>query len=294
VKRPPAPSLVAKNALLLTACAAVLAAQATRKDIVYDRVADRDLLLDLYLPPGDGPHPLVVWVHGGGWRRGSKANPQAVWLTGHGYAVASIAYRLSDVAKFPAQIEDAKSAVRFLRANARNYGIDAEHIGAWGASAGGHLVALLGVTGDLPFFEPRPGARAVSSRVQAVVDYFGPTDLLAMSRFPSSIPHDAPDSPESLLIGGPIQEHKEKTVRANPIRYVTADDAPFLIVHGDKDMSVPLNQSELLYAALRKAGVPAQLRVLKDAGHGGPAFQDAELKQSILAFLDEHLKRHAK
>jgi len=272
----------------------MFASDLIHKDIVYDRAGDRDLLLDLYLPAGDGPHPLVVWVHGGGWRRGSKANPQALWLTGHGFAVASIAYRLSGVAKFPAQIEDAKSAIRFLRANSRAYHIDPDRIAAWGASAGGHLVALLGVTGDQPFFEPRAGARAVSSRVQAVVDYYGPTDLLRMSGFPSSIAHDAPDSPESLLIGGPIQEHKEKTARANPIRYVTPGDAAFLIVHGDKDMSVPLNQSELLHAALLKAGVPAELRVLEGAGHGGPPFQDPDMKKTVLAFLQKYLKQHGK
>jgi len=249
------------------------------KNLVYGHASDRDLLLDLYLPPAAAkPVPLVVWVHGGGWQSGSKDNTPALWLwRQHGYAVASIGYRLSGVAKFPAQIEDCQNAVRWLRANAKQYGLDRERFAAWGSSAGGHLVSLLGVMeGD--------------AQVQAVVDYFGPTDLLQMSKFPSNIPHDSPDSPESKLIGGPIQENKEKTEKANPIRYVSKNSAPFLIVHGDKDPLVPINQSELLRDALQKAGVPVKYHVIVGGGHGGPGFQAAEVRAMILEFLDRNLK----
>jgi dipeptidyl aminopeptidase/acylaminoacyl peptidase len=128
-------------------------------------------------------------------------------------------------------------------------------------------------------------------RVQAVVDFFGPTDLLRMSAFPGKMDHDAPDSPESQLIGGPIQQNKEKTQKANPIRYITNQTAPFLIVHGDKDPLVPMNQSELLHAALQKAGIESTLRILEGAGHGGPQFQSQEVRDMVERFFERHLKR---
>jgi acetyl esterase/lipase len=217
--------------------------------------------LDIYTPenaPAGAKLPLVVWVHGGGWQNGTKNACPALWLVPRGYAVASINYRLSSHATYPAQIEDCKAAIRWLRANAAAQGIDGERIGAWGSSAGGHLVALLGVTGDVKDFDK--GERLqVSSAVQAVCDFFGPTDFLQMSKFPSTIPHDSPTSPESKLIGGAIQENKEKVARANPLTFVSRGDAPFLILHGDKDPLVPIHQSELLEAALKQVGVEVSL-----------------------------------
>lgn len=246
------------------------------RDLVYGQGSGQDLKLDLYLPKGArGPLPLVVWVHGGAWRQGSKSQTPALWLLPKGYAVASIAYRLSGVATFPAQIDDCRAALQWLRAHAAHYGLHANRIGVWGSSAGGHLVALLGTM----------------DRVQAVVDFFGPTDLLRMSAFPGKMDHDAPDSPESQLIGGPIQQNKEKTQKANPIRYITNQTAPFLIVHGDKDPLVPMNQSELLHAALQKAGIESTLRILEGAGHGGPQFQSQEVREMVERFFERHLKR---
>src|SRR5260221_4919549 len=151
-----------------------------------------------------------------------------------GYAVASLNYRLSGEALFPAQIEDCKAAVRWLRAHAKEYSLDPEHFGAWGSSAGGHLVALLGPSGDVKEFEKGPHLDQ-SSRVQAVCDYFGPTDFLQMDAHAipdARLKHDLPNSPESRLIGGPIQENKDKVAKVNPITYVTPDDPPVLIVHG--------------------------------------------------------------
>jgi acetyl esterase/lipase len=246
--------------------------------------------LDLYRPkPNEdaGPLPLIVWVHGGAWLAGSKENCPAVRFLRQGYAVASINYRLSQHAIFPAQIEDCKTAIRFLRANAEKYNIDPNRIGVWGASAGGHLVALLGTAGDVKEFEKGPNLQ-VSSRVQAVCDFFGPTDLTKMSQFPSSMDHDAPDSPESKLIGGPVQENKEACKRANPITYVSKDDPPFLICHGDKDMLVPHNQSELLYDALKKAGVNVKFHTVKDGGHG---FRDPVADRMVQEFFDKFLKQ---
>ena len=263
------------------------------RDIEYGRAGDRRLLLDLYLPEGEGGRmPLVVWVHGGGWRNGDKGtNCRAAFLVDHGYAVASIGYRLSGEATFPAQLHDCKAAIRWLRANGGSYGIDPDRIGAWGPSAGGHLVALLGTSGDLLELEGECGTPGVSSAVTAVCDWFGPTDLSRMSEHPSHIDHDAPDSPESQLLGGPVQEMRAAVAFANPITYVTGDEPPFLIMHGDQDMTVPYEQSVLLHEALLAAGVESQLELLPGAGHGGEAFQRDATLQRVREFFDAHLVR---
>ncbi len=245
--------------------------------------------LDLYLPEkADAPFPLIVWIHGGAWLGGDKSQCPALRATQNGYAVASLNYRLSQEAIFPAQIEDCKGAVRFLRAHANEYNLDKKRFGAWGSSAGGHLVALLGTSGDVKDLEGKVGGNEqFSSRVQAVCDFFGPTDFMKMGDFPSNIKHNAPDSPGSKLIGGPILENKDKVVRANPITYLTKDDPPFLIMHGDKDMTVPLNQSELLRDALQNAKMEVQFQVIEGAGHG---FGGPQIMQTVQAFFDKHLK----
>jgi acetyl esterase/lipase len=206
-----------------------------------------------------------------------------------GYAVASINYRLSQDAVFPAQIQDCKSAVRYLRANAQKYNLDPNRFAVWGSSAGGHLVAMLGTTGDMNEFDVGENL-SVSSRVQAVVDYFGPTDFLQMEehRLPNGMVHNSPDSPESKLIGGNIQDNPEKAAKANPITYITKDDPPFLIIHGDMDPLVPHHQSELLEAALKKAGVPVLFYTVKDGGHGG--FKDPNVPKLTREFFEKHLK----
>lgn len=228
----------------------------TMRDIEYGRSGERRLLLDLYLPDKVGARPpLVVWVHGGGWRNGDKGtNCRAAFLVDHGYAVASIGYRLSGEATFPAQAHDCKAGIRWLRANADKYAFGPDRIGAWGPSAGGHLVALLGTSGVVPELEGECGTPEASSAVMAVCDWFGPTDLSRMSEHASHIDHDAADSPESQLLGGPVQEMKAAVAAANPITYVTGDEPPFLIMHGDQDMTVPYPQSVLLHEALSAAG----------------------------------------
>jgi len=246
--------------------------------------------LDIYLPEQGKytePLPMVVWIHGGAWRAGDKKNCRARVFLKDGYAAASINYRLSHHAIFPAQIEDCKAAIRYLRANAKNYNIDPERIGVWGSSAGGHLVALLGTTSDIKDFDKGPNLH-VSSKVQAVCDFFGPTDFTRMSDFESRMDHDAADSPESLLVGGAIQENKEACKRANPITYVSRNDPPFLIVHGDKDPLVPHNQSELLYEALKKADVDVKFHTVKGGGHG---FRDAQVDRMVREFFNRHLKK---
>ena len=243
--------------------------------------------LDLYLPANGTNLPLLVWVHGGAWMGGNKERPPALPLLREGFAVASINYRLSQHAKFPAQLEDCKAAIRWLRAHAGEYGINPERIGAWGASAGGHLVALLGTTGDTKEFEVGENLDH-SSSVQAVCDFFGPSDFLQIGKMPSDLDHDAPDSPEAKLIGGAIHDEKEKARRANPIIYITESDAPFLILHGDRDRTVPINQSELLQEALEKQGVESTFHVVKGAGHG---FSGPEIARMVREFFGKHLKQ---
>lgn len=256
-----------------------------QRDVEYARAGDRPLLLDIFYPEKAGkPAPLIIWVHGGAWRAGSKNGTPAMFLLRHGYAVASVEYRLSQVATFPAQIEDCKAAVRFLRANAKRYSVDPERFGAWGSSAGGHLVALLGTAGDVKAFDKGENLD-VSSRVQAVCDWFGPTNFLKMGK--GAMDHDSANSPESLLVGGPIQQNPEKVAAADPITYVTKDDPPFLIMHGDKDNTVPINQSELLHAALQKAGVSSVFKVMEGQGHG---FRGPGTTEPVLEFFDKQLR----
>ena len=254
----------------------------------YGHAAGKSLLLDLYLPKdGEGPLPLIVWVHGGAWSGGDKSPCRAAWLVERGYAVASVNYRLSREAIFPAQIHDCKAAIRWLRANAVTHSLDPERIGVWGSSAGGHLVGLLGTSGDVKDLEGDGGTPGVSSRVQAVCDWFGPTDFLRMQGVPSRIDRTSPDAPEAVLVGGPLRERKEECRRANPITYITPDDPPFLIMHGDGDDIVPINQSELLHEALKKAGVEVTYHVVEGAGHG---FGGPELNGMVADFFKKHLK----
>ena len=243
--------------------------------------------LDLYLPEkADGPLPVVVWVHGGAWRNGSKEGCPAVFLSGKGYAVASINYRLSQQAVFPAQIEDCKAAIRWLRANAKKYNLDPDHVGVWGGSAGGHLVALLGTTGGVKELEGKGGNLDQSSRVQCVVDWFGHSDFRDA---PGA--RDNPMHPVAQLLGGTISKEKEKAALASPVVHITKDCPPFLIMHGDQDRPVPLPQSKMLAEALKKANVPVTLVILEGAGHGGPEFYKEENRKRIEEFFKLHLKR---
>jgi acetyl esterase/lipase len=219
--------------------------------------------LDLYLPEkGAGSFPVVIWLHGGGWIRGDKANCHAAPLVAKGYVAVSMNYRFLQHAEFPAQIEDCKAAVRWLRANAKKYNLDPERIGVMGASAGGHLAALLGTTGNVKALEGGLGNLEQSSRVQAVIDFFGPLRIT-----------------------------KEKGNKSNVLSYVTKDACPFLIVHGDADKSVPIKQSEQLGEALMKAGVDVTLIPVKGAGHSGPAFFTDEMMTMYQTFFDKHLKK---
>lgn len=263
------------------------------RDLEYARVGAKSLRLDLYLPRRDAEArlPVVVWIHGGGWRAGDKAGTRAPEVLGEGYAVASINYRLSHEATFPAQIHDCKAAVRWLRAHADAYGLDPERIGAWGSSAGGHLVALLGTSGDVAELEGDVGGNLdQSSRVQAVCDFFGPADLLAVLE-PGAWPsHVSLISPVSLLLGGPVAERVGLARLASPVTHASPDDPPFLIVHGDKDLVVPLDQSQRLHRALTAAEGESALHVVVGAGHG---FRDPTVDALVREFFDRHLRARA-
>ncbi|NOU37000.1 MAG: alpha/beta hydrolase [Kiritimatiellaceae bacterium] len=263
-----------------------------QKNITYAETADGPQQLDLYLPANaQGTVPLIIWIHGGGWKNGSKENclPVRLGVTERGYAVASINYRLTGTVPFPAQIEDCKAAVRWLRVHAGRYGLNPDRFGVWGSSAGGHLVALLGTSGDVSAFDVGKNLD-VSSRVQAVCDFYGPSDFTTMGTVSGFERHARADSPESALLGGTAQEKPETAKAASPVTYATPDDPPFLIMHGDRDGTVPLDQSRRMDAALRTAGVESELIILPGAGHGGPAFSTPETTGRVASFFDRHLK----
>lgn len=263
------------------------------RNLPYAETENLRQTLDLAIPRGPAPEktgrPLVIWIHGGGWKNGDKRSGHhpdrlpALVETGR-FAGASIAYRLSGEAKWPAQIHDCKAAIRWLRANAEKYGIDPKRIAVWGSSAGGHLVSMLGSSGGVKELEGTLGKYLdQSSRVSAVVNYYGPSALLQMDDFPSKIVHNDPNSPESQLIGSPIQKAKKKTMQASPLHQVSPDDAPHIHFHGTDDPLVPFNQSEIYHKALKKAGVQSTLITSKGGGHNIPR---AFTHRFVLPFLD--------
>lgn len=261
------------------------------RDIAYVADGHERQKLDVFVPEAaDGPLPLIIWIHGGGWQNGSKDGcpPLRDGFTERGYAVASINYRLSGHAVFPAQIEDCKAAIRWLRAHGGEYRLDPQRFGVWGSSAGGHLAALVGTSGDVKAFDV--GAHLdQSSRVQAVCDFFGPTDFTAFVTTPGYERHATATSPEAKLIGGPVAENRDKAARASPVTYASRDDPVFLIVHGDEDPVVPINQSQLLHGALERAGVNSHFHAIRGAGHG-QGFGGPEIEPMVNAFFERALK----
>ena len=243
----------------------------TLRDVVYAPRDTGDLKLDIYLPRGPGPFPVVIWVHGGGWLEGNRDNPPGTALLSRGFALVSIDYRLSQVAKFPAQIDDMKDAVRFLRANAEKYNLDPTRFAAWGGSAGGHLVSLL--AGDIHSDD--------TTKVQAVIDFFGPAD------FTGNWPGNG-DTAVARLLGKTPSADPALAKSASPVHRVHAAMPPVLIVHGDRDRVVPLSQSEQFRDAIQKIGGKVEMYVVKGGGHG--AFNDPVVPQRVIAFLERELK----
>lgn len=286
------------TAALLGACllATVMAAEepgdlpggtAFLRDLSYVASGHERQRLDLaYFTEGD-PRPLLLWIHGGAYMGGDKAENHAIWgdLMRRGYAVATINYRLSGDAKWPAQIEDCKSAIRFLRAHAGEHRIAPDRIAVWGSSAGGHLAALVGASGGAKEFDVGEYLDQ-SSAVSCAVDLFGPADFETMPQF------RRPDSPEARLWGRPTSEALEMARSASPIRYLSSATPPILILHGDADEVVSLEQSRQFHAAMRKAGAPGELVILPGVGHSHVEVWMRK-RDDILGFFQRHLRMDA-
>jgi acetyl esterase/lipase len=269
------------------------------RDVTYCTAGSTALKMDIYYPrQSDGKlAPVALNVHGGGWTSGDKAHngseasdiPQ---LVARGYLVAAVNYRLAPAARFPAMIEDVKCAVRYLRAHAADYQLNPDHIGAWGCSAGGHLVSLLGLTGPDAGFEggnvyTEGGYAGYSSSVQAVVDMAGPSDLSNLG---------VADAAFATYVFGTAAVGDPALVRASPLTYVSAKAPPFLIVHGDMDTTVLSVESQVLYDRLKNAGADATLLMIKNAGHCPGTTQPGmsptreEITKAIADFFDRHLR----
>ena len=258
------------------------------KDVVFGQGNGRDLLMDaLYPKQNKGEMPAVIWVHGGGWSDESltklyRPETDMARLAKEGFFVASIEYRLCQESIFPAQIEDCKCAVRYLRAKAGQYGIDAGHIGCWGESAGGHLVALMGVA-NVPEFEGSGGWSDYSSAVQAVCEWYGPNDLFY------GLNLEEGDSIFEKLFGGKLGTIDAQMKAGSPMTYVRAGLPPFLIMHGNADRLVPFAQSQMFYDALKEKGNDAELITVPGQGHG--FFDGKEYYDKIIAFFIRTLKK---
>ena len=246
--------------------------------------------LDMAIPdaPSNQPFPVLLYIHGGGWQRGSKdkgLSRMANYLNGR-IAGISIGYRLSGEAQWPAQLHDCKAAIRWVRAHAKEYNFSPDKIAVAGVSAGGHLASMVGLTGDVPELEGRVGPHTnESSKVTCVINFFGPCELLTLGKTPG-MEHDAPDSPEAKLFGGPMQEKRDVVRAASPITYVKPGSLPFLIVHGDRDRLIPFRQSALLDRKLTEAGASSTLIKMIGGYHG---FRSEVLDERIRLFLRRHL-----
>lgn len=269
---------------------------AKQADITYACVDDHDLKLDLYLPAGSAglnrptKPPLLVWVHGGAWRRGSKDAVNTAFVA-HGYAMASVDFRLSEQARFPAQIHDVKAAIRFLRHEAPSYGYDAARIGILGQSSGGHLAALAGVSNADARLEGNVGDYSdESSDVHAVVSYFGASNLMTI--LDQSTPHGLSVRVPALdlLLGGQPDDVEDLALLASPVVHVRSGVPPLLLVHGDQDPQMPINQSHELHGAYKAHGLQVHFEVVHGAAHGGEQFADDERNMLVTAFLDAHLR----
>ncbi len=275
--------------LLLVAAPRDSAALTIERDVVYGTAQGTPLLLDLAMPKtGNGPFPVVVFLHGGGWSEGNRQemNHFIEGVAGLGYVGVTVAYRLVPAARFPAQLEDCKAAVRWLRANAAKYRINPERLGVVGFSAGGHLASMLGVTGKNDGLEGAGGNPDQSSRVQAVVSFFGLTDFSTRDW-----PSDLEKGVIEPFLGGSFANHADEYRRASPITYVTSDAPPFLFFHGSEDKLVPVDQSKRLGEKLRNAGVFAEVNVLEGEGHGFTDATNQKAMRRMLDFLDAQLKR---
>jgi len=266
-----------------------------KPDLAYADTDNPRQKLDLYLPKlrkSEKPLPVIVFIHGGGWRAGDKTGGAAQvgrFVSSGEYAGASIGYRLTGEAQWPAQIHDCKAAIRWIKAHASEYGLDATKIAVWGSSAGGHLVSMLGTSGDVKELEGTLGKNLdQNSKVTCVANYYGPEDLLTMVKQPSKMDRTkGSDYPEALLLGGSVPEKQALAKEASPVTHVSAGDAPFFTAHGSKDPTVPFAQGQEIHAALLKAGVPSYFQEMTNGGHG---FRSEILDVRLKQFFDLYLR----
>ena len=262
-----------------------------QRDIEYARVGEHSLKLDLYLPASASNPALIVWVHGGAWRSCSKSSMPLDALVTRGYAVASVDYRLTPVAPFPAQIHDLKAAIRYLRANSGKFKFDNRRFAVAGSSAGGHLAALVGVTNGDKLLEGTVGEHTdASSDVQAIVSFFGMSNLTSI--LSQSTPHGLKVRVPALelLLGGQPDDKSDLARQASPVFHVDARDPPLLLLHGDQDPQAPINQSHELQGLYEKVGRPVQFVVVHGAAHGGDEFFDETRINIVADFLSRSFK----
>jgi acetyl esterase/lipase len=259
------------------------------KDVEFAKIDKNRLALDLYLPQGVSNPPLVIWIHGGGWKGGNRGDCKIRWMTNHGFAIASISYRLTDQAIFPAQIHDCKAAVRWLRANRKTYKYSTEKLAVSGSSAGGMLAALLGTSGGVSNLEGMVGNNLdQSSRVQAVIDFYGATDFVLRSKTQPSRANK-PGSVVHRLLGGGADKKIELAKMASAAFHVSPDDPPMLVFHGEKDKTVLPDQSKRIHDVYSATGLPITLVFIKKAGHGGSEFHNADNRRTMINFLNRHI-----
>ncbi len=260
-------------------------------DVTYAQVDRHDLKLDIYLPTSVETAPLLVYIHGGAWRRGSKEEIPTEAFIQAGYALASVEFRMSGVAMFPAQIHDIKAAIRYLRGNASKYGFDASRIGIYGTSSGGHLVSVVAVSNGDAVMEGSLGDYLdQSSDVQAVVSYYGASNLTSILK--QSTPHGlrVREPALDLLIGGQPEDQPDLARLASPVFHVDANSAPLLMLHGDQDPQMPINQSHELQHAYQQQGVEVKFEVVHGAAHGSPHFVTDKNNTLVKEFFDRHLR----
>ncbi|MFP4105073.1 MAG: alpha/beta hydrolase fold domain-containing protein [Phycisphaerae bacterium] len=259
------------------------------RDIPFRKTPQRDLFVNVYRPVGtNGPLPAILWICGGGWIGMNRAGAEklACWMLDRGYVIVSADYRLSDEAIHPAQIADVQAAIRWMRAHAEEFEIDPERIGIWGDSAGGHLAALAATAGDDRTFEPDGPYPEQSQALQAACPIYPPVDLT-----------DWPEGIESIrevtgLLGGTPADRPDVATDASPVTYISSRTPPHLLIHGDQDKIVPIEQSERMLRALQEAGVEAELIRLPGVGHCSEAvYTEPDVRAAIIRFFDRHLKR---